>query len=121
MEVADARLHPADRAGARARHGSCPCPGPSTDAGRTAQARRPNAVQALLSRLRRARPRTTTSRRRWPGRGTVQLAHAAFVNSQQQLASAELLLEHGYWPVAHALATLALEEIGKSFLCIFAS
>ncbi len=28
---------------------------------------------------------------------------------------------HGHWPVAHALATLALEEIGKAFLCVFAA
>lgn len=49
------------------------------------------------------------------------LAHAAFVNSRQLLATAELLLENDRWPVAHALATLALEEIGKSFLRIFAS
>lgn len=49
------------------------------------------------------------------------LAHAAFVNSRQQLATAELLLEHGHWPVAHALSTLALEEVGKAFLCIFTS
>lgn len=49
------------------------------------------------------------------------LAHAAFMNSRHQLASAELLLERAHWPVAHALATLALEEIGKSFLCMFAS
>ena len=49
------------------------------------------------------------------------LARAAFVNSRQQLASAELLLERAHWPVAHALATLALEEVGKAFLCIFSS
>ena len=49
------------------------------------------------------------------------LAHAAIVNSRQQLATAELLLENGHWPVAHALSTLALEEVGKAFLCIFTS
>ncbi|MGH3538754.1 MAG: AbiV family abortive infection protein [Pseudonocardiaceae bacterium] len=49
------------------------------------------------------------------------LAHAAFTNSQRLLTNAELLLDNGSWPVAHALATLALEEVGKSFLCIFAS
>lgn len=49
------------------------------------------------------------------------LAHAAFASSQRLLANAELLLDNGNWPTAHALATLALEEVGKAFLCIFAS
>lgn len=45
------------------------------------------------------------------------LGQASLVHAREQLADAELLLEHGRWPLAHAVATLALEEVGKAHLC----
>ncbi len=48
----------------------------------------------------------------------IKLAHAALVHARSLGADAELLLEHGRWPTAHAMATLAFEEVGKSWLCL---
>jgi len=45
------------------------------------------------------------------------LGQASLVHAREQLADAVLLLEHGRWPLAHAVATLALEEVGKAHLC----
>lgn len=45
------------------------------------------------------------------------LAHAAAQNAGDLAADARLLLEAGRFPRAHALAVLALEELGKMVLC----
>ena len=46
-----------------------------------------------------------------------QLAQAAAQNAADLAADARLLLDAGRFPRAHALATLALEELGKPELC----
>lgn len=46
-----------------------------------------------------------------------QLAQAAAQNASDLAADARLLLDAGRFPRAHALATLALEELGKPELC----
>jgi AbiV family abortive infection protein len=46
-----------------------------------------------------------------------QLAQAAVQNATDLAADARLLLDAGRFPRAHALATLALEELGKVVLC----
>jgi AbiV family abortive infection protein len=46
-----------------------------------------------------------------------QLAEAAAQNAVDLAADARLLLDAGRFPRAHALATLALEELGKMDLC----
>jgi AbiV family abortive infection protein len=46
------------------------------------------------------------------------LTHAAHAHAQKRLASAELLLANRDWSGAHAMATLAFEEVGKSMLCM---
>jgi AbiV family abortive infection protein len=48
----------------------------------------------------------------------VTLIQACLQNSEDLLADARLLLNAGRAPRAHALATLALEEVGKSCVCI---
>jgi AbiV family abortive infection protein len=51
----------------------------------------------------------------------IALIQASVRNASELLEAARLLLAAGHVPRAHALATLALEEIGKSHLCILAS
>src|SRR5260370_24294125 len=46
-----------------------------------------------------------------------QLAQAAAQNAADLAADARLLLDAGRFPRAYALATLALEELGKMELC----
>lgn len=53
-------------------------------------------------------------------RQLLQLAHHAVVNSMELLDDASLLLQHGRWSRSHALAVLALEELGKAGLCLAA-
>jgi AbiV family abortive infection protein len=50
-------------------------------------------------------------------RELAALGQASLVHAREQLADAELLLEHGRWPLAHAVVALALEEVGKAHLC----
>jgi AbiV family abortive infection protein len=50
----------------------------------------------------------------------LALIQASLRNATALLADARSLLDSGGAPRAHALATLALEEIGKSCLCILA-
>lgn len=50
----------------------------------------------------------------------LKIAQAAIVNAGGLVDDARLLLEAGRWARAHALATLALEEFGKSTLCVAA-
>lgn len=50
----------------------------------------------------------------------LKVAQAAMVNAGGLLDDARLLLDAGRWARAHALATLALEEFGKSTLCVAA-
>ena len=50
----------------------------------------------------------------------ITLIQASLRNSASLLDDARLLLGSGRAPRAHALATLALEEIGKAFLCMLA-
>ena len=47
-----------------------------------------------------------------------QLADASQANAVSLAADARLLLDAGRFPRAHALATLALEELGKRTLCL---
>jgi AbiV family abortive infection protein len=51
----------------------------------------------------------------------LTLAQAALCNTEELLADARLLAEAGRFPRAHALATLACEELGKEQACIRAS
>lgn len=54
-----------------------------------------------------------------PGREDLtSLVHAALVHARSLGADAELLLEHGRWPTAYAVVTLAFEEVGKSWICL---
>jgi AbiV family abortive infection protein len=56
---------------------------------------------------------------RIPEHGDMRnLMHAALAHAQKRLASAELLLASRDWSGAHAMATLAFEEVGKSVLCM---
>lgn len=48
----------------------------------------------------------------------LKLAEAALSNAMDLLADARLLAEAGRFPRAHALATLACEELGKSRQCL---
>jgi AbiV family abortive infection protein len=48
----------------------------------------------------------------------VRLIQASMFNARDLLADARVLLDGGSAPRAHALATLALEEVGKANLCI---
>jgi AbiV family abortive infection protein len=50
----------------------------------------------------------------------VTLIQASLGNAGELLSDARLLLVAGRAPRAHALATLAFEEIGKAFICILA-
>jgi AbiV family abortive infection protein len=50
----------------------------------------------------------------------VQLIRESLFNARDLLGSARLLLAHDQAGQAHALATLAFEEIGKSCICIIA-
>ena len=54
-----------------------------------------------------------------PDRNTLDaLSRAALVNARRQVTRAERLLADGDWPGAHALATLAFEEVGKALICM---
>lgn len=53
----------------------------------------------------------------WPAGQLRQFAQAAAQNATDLAADARLLLDAGRFPRAHALATLALEELGKMELC----
>lgn len=54
-----------------------------------------------------------------PGRDKLdELARRALAHAGKQVASAEILLDHDAWPAAHAMATLAFEELGKAMLCL---
>jgi AbiV family abortive infection protein len=48
----------------------------------------------------------------------LELFEASRENASDLLADARTLAEAGSWPRAHALATLAFEELAKSHLCI---
>jgi AbiV family abortive infection protein len=48
----------------------------------------------------------------------LKLIRASAFNARDLLTAARLLLDAGSFPQAHALATLAFEEIGKANLCI---
>ncbi len=50
----------------------------------------------------------------------VTLIQACVRNAEDLLADARQLLEADRAPRAHALATLAFEEIGKAFICVLA-
>ena len=50
----------------------------------------------------------------------LALVQAAKVNAGDLISDAELLADAGRFPRAHALATLAHEEIGKAQLCLLA-
>lgn len=56
-----------------------------------------------------------------PKEDLLSLAQAALSNAEELLADARLLAEAGSFPRAHALATLACEELGKEQACIRAS
>lgn len=47
-----------------------------------------------------------------------QLAQAAAETARSHLDAAEVLLAHGYWPQARALAVLAFEEAGKAYMAV---
>ena len=51
----------------------------------------------------------------------VALFQAARSNARDLLADAERLAQCGSFPRAHALATLACEELGKGYLCLAAT
>jgi AbiV family abortive infection protein len=53
-----------------------------------------------------------------PKEDLLRLAEAALANASDLLADARLLAEAGRFPRAHALATLACEEIGKEYQCL---
>lgn len=53
-------------------------------------------------------------------RQLLLVAHHAVDNSVKLLDDASLLLQHERWSRAHALAVLALEELGKAGLCVAA-
>jgi|SRR5215467_5902273 len=53
-----------------------------------------------------------------PAGDLVTLIQACLRNAEGLLADARLLLDAGRIPRAHSLATLALEEIGKSCVCV---
>ena len=53
-----------------------------------------------------------------PPEDLLRLAEAALANAGDLLADARLLAEAGSFPRAHALATLACEELGKAEHCI---
>ena len=55
-----------------------------------------------------------------PHHDLVTLLQACLHNAGDLLADARLLLEADRTPRAHALATLAFEEIGKAFICLLA-
>jgi AbiV family abortive infection protein len=48
----------------------------------------------------------------------LKLIRASAFNARDLLTAARLLLGAGSSPQAHALATLAFEEVGKANLCI---
>ena len=48
----------------------------------------------------------------------LHMARHAIANAAALLQDAELLLSHQRWPRAHALAVLALEEVGKAGICL---
>ncbi|MBB4910553.1 AbiV family abortive infection protein [Actinophytocola algeriensis] len=48
----------------------------------------------------------------------LHTARHAIANAAALLQDAELLLSHHRWPRAHALAVLALEEVGKAGICL---
>ena len=50
----------------------------------------------------------------------ITLMQASLRNAGELLSDARLLLAAGRAPRAHALATLAFEEIGKAFICVLA-
>lgn len=51
-------------------------------------------------------------------RQLLLVGHHAVANGMELLDDASLLLEHERWPRAHALAVLALEELGKAGVCL---
>ena len=53
-----------------------------------------------------------------PREDLLKLAHAALDNAGDLLADARLLAQAGSFPRAHALATLACEELGKEHQCL---
>lgn len=53
-----------------------------------------------------------------PREDLIKLAQAALDNAADLLADARLLAEAGSFPRAHALATLACEELGKEHQCL---
>ncbi|HEV2373717.1 MAG TPA: AbiV family abortive infection protein [Streptosporangiaceae bacterium] len=53
-----------------------------------------------------------------PSEDLVTLIQACLRNAEGLLDDARLLLDAGRGPRAHALATLALEEVGKSCVCL---
>lgn len=50
----------------------------------------------------------------------LAIFHAAQANAEDLLGDAELLADHERYSRAYALATLALEEVGKAHLCLWA-
>lgn len=50
----------------------------------------------------------------------LTLFRTALANAQDLLSDADILLNARRWPRAHALATLAWEELGKAHLCLIA-
>jgi AbiV family abortive infection protein len=51
-------------------------------------------------------------------RARLTIIAEATKNAARQIAAAELLVEHGHFPLANAIATLAGEEVGKAHLCV---
>jgi len=63
----------------------------------------------------------TRTRDRIPDADSLgRLAQAAAETARSHLDAAEVLLAHGFWPQARALAVLAFEEAGKAYLWLIA-
>lgn len=75
---------------------------------------------SVQSTLHRGRSVSATSRLLPPREDLLALIQVSLRNAGDLLDDARLLLDAGRPPRAHALATLALEEIGKASLCMLA-
>ncbi|MFE5687696.1 AbiV family abortive infection protein [Streptomyces sp. NPDC056512] len=51
-------------------------------------------------------------------RTLLDIASASFANARALLTSAEAVLDESQWPTSFSLGALALEEVGKAFLCM---